>query len=130
MPREFRFTVPSVPPRALSPNAYRKMHWSHKQKAREEMAHDWGMAIKGERGKKNQWNTPMFDGDVGLHLDIRWPPGRHPMDFDNLIPCFKRGVDQLQQQGILDDDFQIKRVSWTQEKDPEKKGYVEVVVTG
>jgi Holliday junction resolvase RusA-like endonuclease len=94
------------------------------------MAHDWGMAIKEQRGKKNQWNSPVFAGDVAMHLDVLWPPGRHAMDFDNLIACFKRGCDQLEKQGILADDFQIKSVSWTQDKDPEKKGCVKVTLEG
>lgn len=128
--RSFEFEVPSVPDRALSPNANRRMHWSHKRDARDEMSHDWGMAIKAARGTKNQWNSPVFTGDVGIHLDVLWPPGRQPMDFDNLILCFKRGVDQLQKQGILEDDFQIKRVSWTQVKDPEKRGKVVVKLEG
>ena len=132
--RRFAFSVPSVPTRALSPNASNRMHWGTKAKARDRMAHDWGWAIKESLAGDGIWYadrlTPVFDSPVSCQIAVYWPPHRKGMDGDNLLACFKKGIDQLQEQGIVANDRQISFLPIVQERDPEKKGRVEVVIEG
>ena len=125
---EFRFTVPSVPHPKLSPNSY--VHWGQKARAKKKMKDDWMLAIAARRGDLGLWDEPVFSGTVACAITIWWPPGRSFWDNDNAVSAFKAGIDALQEKGIVANDKQIAAPSIAQEKDPEKKGYVEVVVTG
>lgn len=129
MPRTFSFEVPSVPTRALSPNASNRMHWGHKQAARDEMARDWGYSIK-EASPPAWERSAFFSGPVTCKITVYWPPRRSGMDGDNLLACFKKGIDQLQEQGIVADDRQLSFAPIVQENDPEKKGKVVVELEG
>ena len=131
--RTFRFTVPSVPASCLRPNdsgEYGKARFLRRQDARYQLALDWGNAIKHRRGELGNWDSPLFDGDVAIHLDVLWPPGRTGLDFDGLFSSLKKGIDQLQHQGVLEDDAQIVAASWSQAPDPERRGSIEVFIRG
>jgi hypothetical protein len=132
--RTFEFTVPSVPGRALSPNASRKQHWGHRRDARDEMRTAWGYAIKSKANKteyaQDRFIDPWFSGTVTCKIEVFWPPRRSGMDGDNLLSCFKVGIDQLQEQGIVADDRQLSFAPIVQDKDPENLGFVRVTLEG
>ncbi len=131
--RRFSFEVPSVPASVLRQNGsshFSRSVFARRQEARREMEADWGLAIKAKRGELGIWDEPLFTGEVGIRFEVYWPPKRGGLDFDSLLPCFKRGIDQLEHQGIIADDRQINRASWSQEKDPEKRGFVRVTLEG
>ena len=128
--RRFSFEVPSVPGRALSPNASRKQHWGHRRDAKDEMKTDWGNAIKEARGRLRLWDSPLFLGEVSCTIEVYWPPKRKGMDEDNLRSCFKWGVDQLEVNGIVENDRQLTFPKPTQQEDPEKRGFVRVTLEG
>jgi len=110
------------------------MHWGHKAAARDQMAHDWGYAIVDAKtwSIADGWEShdPLFTGPVTCQITVYWPPRRPGMDGDNLLACFKKGIDQLQQQGIVADDRQLSFPPIIQEKDEEKIGRVVVELEG
>jgi hypothetical protein len=131
--RRFSFEVPSVPGRALSPNASRKQHWGHRRDARDEMRKAWFYAIK-ERWPTmdTDWvhENAYFKGPVVCKIEVYWPPRRSGMDGDNLLACFKWGIDQIQEHGVVADDRQLSFAPIVQDKDPEKRGFVRVTLEG
>ena len=131
MRRRFVFEVPSVPGRAISPNAYHQQHWAKAHREREAMSEAWGWAIKGAIGGISTHIWPLFpDGEVTCTITVYWPPRRQAMDASNLIASFKRGFDQIERQGVVANDRQITGFHVKQEPDPEKKGRVVVELEG
>jgi Holliday junction resolvase RusA-like endonuclease len=130
LPKTFRFVVPMLPPRALSPNAPRKLHWGHKRDAREQMDQAWGMAIAKARGDHENWDDPIFDGPVSCRMTVAWTKDRKGMDGDNLLATMKRGLDQIEKQGVVINDGQIAYEPIAQERGGEHAGCVVVELVG
>ncbi len=89
-----------MPPRALSPNACRYAHWSHRAKARKEW-HDlvYFLAVQEKNG---------YPGRLPYHkARLTWTfvyRLKRKRDADNLLSSMKCGQDALVQAGIIEAD--------------------------
>ncbi len=121
----FRFTVPGLPPRSLSPNG--RVHWRTKAKAKREQVTDWWVSIVAAEADHPGFTT--FTGPVRCQITTyRRRTGREH-DGDNMLSCLKHGLDQLQACGIVANDRQLRYEPIRQAVDPENQGYVLVELT-
>ena len=68
---------------------------------------------------------PVLRGNVELWMMV-CPPDNRKRDFDNLL---KATLDALVHAGLIEDDSKIKKASiWMMAKDPEKQGYVDIML--
>jgi Holliday junction resolvase RusA-like endonuclease len=125
--RSFRFIVPVVPEKKLSPNTF--VHWGQKARAKKQMKTDWCNAIAAARGDQHVWDDPIFDGPVSLKITVYWPKGRTIWDNDNVVAACKSGIDACQEKGVVINDAQIDSPIIAQKRS-EGDGYVEVELTG
>lgn len=75
-------------------------------------------------------DEPIIDGPAYIDLVVRWEPGRHRWDIDNLISAFKGGCDGLQAANLIANDRDIRWRSVGQMADPERRGCIVVMIEG
>lgn len=98
--------VPWVPPVESNPNYSRRSERT-KVRLRRQGAKDAKYPIIGARQRFEEGGA-IFDGPVTLDIDVKWPKGRNTWDGDNLEVCYKYVRDQLQYQGIVSNDRNIR----------------------
>jgi Holliday junction resolvase RusA-like endonuclease len=116
--------VPSPPPKALSPNAPRGMHWSVKHRARTQWKKDWSDAITEVTVGHE---APYFPGKVSVHIVYHKGKGARSLDFDNFTTILKAGLDQLQGPVIANDN-QIEGITVEQVRAADGIGRMTVIV--
>lgn len=75
-------------------------------------------------------DEPIIDGPAYLDLTVRWEPGRHRWDIDNLISACKGLADGLQAANLIANDRDIRWRSVGQMADPERRGCIVVMIEG
>lgn len=123
-------TIPGNPSRDLSPNASRKLHWSYKHRARQEL-HDNAYYATKEAIARYESTHGVFVAlscVVDVNWTIAWGHGRRVMDGDNALANCKALWDGMADAGLVENDKQFRFHPVVQIRDKAKVGYVEVVV--
>lgn len=108
-------TIPWTPPRILSPNASRRVHFGTKTKARnaaKRVAHD--ATLDALQNLAADVALPWL---VPYRVVVAWGKGRQRMDDDNLIASLKAAQDGVCAT-IEIDDRDLRLTGITQERDP------------
>lgn len=120
-------TIPGTPPRELSPNASLHLKAGHRNRLRAELQHDWYYAaLDAVQGQA----LPLFTGPTRCQITVYRGKGAQPWDADNLLASLKHGLDQLQNAGVIENDKLLVFLPITQERDPEGRGCVVVMLSG
>ena len=131
-----RTRIPVTPHRLLNPNATitRKerdqLPWPLPMKSstiikfalRRQLREATMLAALNDRPEKP------LSGKVVLRFTVAYEKGRKALDWDNCVSSCKGLIDGLVDAGFMRDDDQVTGIFLTQTKDPEGKGYVDVVV--
>lgn len=132
------FNVP-LPPRELSPNMARNVHWAMKNKSVADYK-EHCFVNASEAARRAGWVTPhLARVSLEWHLDDRRHPIEKssnriykPRDPDNAIAASKAMFDALTESGVIVDDtwdhIEIGRISSTHENGPYVVVTVEPVV--
>ncbi|MDD5095559.1 MAG: endodeoxyribonuclease RusA [Dehalococcoidia bacterium] len=90
-----RIEIPSLPPKACSPNA--RVHWAEKAKQAKRYRE---LSFLSAKSAMNGWIAPE-KALVQLTFII---PDHRRRDIDNLVASFKSGLDGLVDAGVIRDD--------------------------
>jgi Holliday junction resolvase RusA-like endonuclease len=119
--------VPMEPPRELSPNASRNLHWGTKTRIRNRWKEAWYWAAYRGIGETN--DPRVILGPVVVKVTYYLPKGAKRWDKDNLISTCKHGFDQLQEARVIANDRQIDDIEVEQVRAPDGIGRLDVLIT-
>lgn len=122
--RVVEVTIPGTPPRCLSPNASRELHWGTKTKAKNQLRRDAERAAVAVRNTCG--GGPLFTGQVRVRTTVAWEKGRKLMDGDNVLASLKVLYDGITAAQLWRDDRDCIFEPVEQTRDPEGRGYVVV----
>ena len=123
---ELTITIPWTPPRALSPNASRKQHWSVKSKAQAQAKKDAKYATKDALAGRP---APLpSEGPIPYRVIVGWEKGRNSQqDDDNVIASMKWTRDTVC--SVLDiDDKRLRLTGVEQVRDLDGIGWTKIIL--
>lgn len=117
-------TLPGTPDIRLSPNRNTPPRTVKRLRANlRDQAIVTLRAVRNDLGSFG--DEPLFVGPTRIRVTVRWEPGRHVWDPDNLTAALKY-LDALERVGIIDNDRNLIWEPVRQERDEERRGCVVV----
>lgn len=116
--------IPGTPDARLSPNS--RCHWRAKQGPKGQLENAAFYATIGALDEHMDFSVAV-EGEITVRTTIYWEKGRKTMDADNALASMKFALDQVAQAlGVNDKRFRHEPI--VQTRDPDKRGFVEVIV--
>ncbi|MCC6314196.1 MAG: hypothetical protein IT337_09275 [Thermomicrobiales bacterium] len=116
--------VPGTPDADLSLNG--RVHWAKRSRLTKQLRGTARRAAEGVIGCGLV--DPVFDGPVRVRSVIAWEPYRKTVDGDNASGLLKPIMDGFSDANLWRDDRQCVFEPIEQQRDPDKRGYVAVLV--
>lgn len=118
-------TIPGTIHRQITPNASIKYPAVAKNRLRQALKNDTILACQEAGLHLGHTLTPPID----LLYIVAWEGSRKIMDRDNLIASLKHAQDGIAHVLGIDDRY-FREPKVVQVRDPDKRGFIQVVITG